>query len=114
MTKEQAIELCKQIWGTSSLHNSFKVLRPGIGTIDACPLSSSYQTKQEKEWAALFREASCALDPEPPVFVTGMSEALDPATKRCADNPIPLTELVGGPPWIRQGEEAGWRGGVQI
>ena len=93
MTKEQAIELCRQIWGTSS-----------------------YQTKQEKEWAALFRELAEALDPKPPVFVTGMSEALDPATKRCADNPIPLTreELVGGPPWIRQGEEAGWRGGVQI
>lgn len=69
MTKEQAIELCKQIWNASSIHGALRVLHPGIGTIDSCPLSQSYQTKQEQEWASLFRE---------------LAEALEPSMKRCA------------------------------
>lgn len=67
MTKEQAIELCKEIWNASSTHGALRVLHPGIGTIDSW-LSQSYQTKQEKEWASLFRE---------------LAEALEPAMKRC-------------------------------
>lgn len=83
MTKEQAIELCKEIWNASSTHGALRVLHPGIGTIDSW-LSQSYQTKQEKEWASLFRELAEALDPrenqpltKQPCFLPGTSVAKD-------------------------------------
>ena len=75
MTKEQAIELCRQMSEGSSFY----------GMLAHEPKLLYFHTmmgEEDKEgnlsrWATVLRKLADALDPKPPVFVTGMSEAKD-------------------------------------